>query len=314
MSRDLSNYIAEHKSEIEAALWENLPLSRQRFARRLNEALQYAVFPGGKRWRPFLTLLAGSLGGATEKSLLPAACAMEYLHTSSMILDDLPCMDDADLRRGRLALHMAFDESTALLTALTLLNQSYALLVQTCVAAGQAENAGALITLAADCIGADGMIGGQMVDLELGGTCLSQADLMSRNLKTTALMQLMMTVGARAQGATASVLQALAQYGEALGAAYQICDDLLDESGTPESLGKPLRQDERHLRPTFISEYGRQGAQRMAGEMVAAGIACLRKEFGNSYEVSLLAEAAMMIADSKPLITSTCTREVASLR
>lgn len=311
MSRTLSNFVADHKPAIETALYENLPLSRQRFAARLNDALQYAVFPGGKRWRPLLTLLAGRLVGATEESFLPAACAVEYLHTSSMILDDLPCMDDADRRRGKLALHLAFDESTALLTALALMNHSYSLFVQTCEAA---ERSGALITLAAECLGANGMIGGQVVDLELAGACLGRADLVSRNLKTTALMRLMMTAGAIAQGASATALQALVQYGEALGAAYQICDDLLDEVGEPEYVGKTVRQDQRHLRQTFLSEYGQQRAQRMATEIIEKGIACLSQEFGNRAEVILLSEAARMIVDSKPLPAQNCPHEVVAIR
>lgn len=314
MSRTLADYIIRYKSDIEVALHENLPLSNQRFAGRLNEALHYAVFPGGKRWRPVLTLLAGQLAGATAQSLFPAACAMEYLHTSSMILDDLPCMDDADLRRGKLALHLAFDESTALLTALALMNHSYGLLAHICEAVGRPEQGGRLIALATNCIGADGMIGGQVVDMELVGTRLGYAELASRNLKTTALMRLMMTAGAVALGAPVSAQQALAQYGEALGAAYQICDDLLDETGAEEFLGKPPGQDQRHLRPTFAREYGLQAAHRMAAEMIEAGIQSLKKEFGKPQEVILLAEAATLIVGRQTQLTPNCSCEVLAVQ
>ncbi len=272
MSNYLPKFIVQYKSEIENSLFENLPLSQQRFAARLNGAMEYAVFPGGKRWRPVLTLLSGILAGAQVKNLFPAACAIEYLHTSSMILDDLPSMDDADMRRGKLALHLAYDESTALLAALALMNHSYALLAQACTKSGNDAAASQLISLAADCIGADGMIGGQVIDLELRGTCLGMETLVSRNLKTTALMRLMMTSGAISAGATEADIQALAKYGEALGSAYQICDDLLDEIGDPGIIGKAVKQDRRHLRPSFVSEYGIVGAQKMAQEIIEDGV------------------------------------------
>lgn len=297
MSNNLQKFVARYKPDIENSLAENLPLSNQRFAARLNRAMQYAIFPGGKRWRPVLTLLGGRLAGAPINSLLLVASAIEYLHTSSLILDDLPSMDDADRRRGKVALHLAFDESTALLTALALMNHSYALLTQACKQSGNAESIERIISLATDCIGVDGMIGGQIVDLELRGACLGMENLVSRNLKTTALMRLMMMSGAITVGASEGKLRALASYGDALGAAYQIGDDLLDEVSDSAIVGKPVKQDRRHLRPNFVGEYGTGGARKIALEIIEDGVECLKQQFGDSFEVALLAEAAKVIID-----------------
>ena len=161
MSDRLHKYIDRHRDPIEVALESNLPISSQPHASRLNEAIRYAIFPGGKRWRPMFSLLGAELIGADPSLALPAACAMEYLHTSSIIFDDLPAMDDANLRRGREALHLVYGESMALLTALALFNQSYELLVRTVSEKGEPVAGVRLVTEAVRCIGSDGMIGGQ---------------------------------------------------------------------------------------------------------------------------------------------------------
>lgn len=295
MSKTLPHFIKQYRPEIESALFDYLPLSRQGGAQRFNEAIHYALFPGGKRWRPMLTLLGGMLAGADPKKILPAACAIEYLHSSSMIIDDLPAMDDADLRRGKPSLHLAYDESTAMLVSLGLMNHSYALLALTCQKLGHREKAGQLIEQATMLIGVDGMIGGQVVDLELGETSLGNETLETRNLKTTALMNLMMTAGAIANNAYESEIAALSKFGECLGMAYQICDDLLDEVGELRAIGKPLKQDERHRRMNYVSIYGITGAQRMAAQLIDDGIDSLQSQFGNRNEVRWLSEAANMI-------------------
>jgi geranylgeranyl diphosphate synthase type II len=295
MSKSLQQFVLQHRPKIEEALFEFLPISHQRLTQRYNKALHYAIFPGGKRWRPLLTLLSGVIVGADVQNLLPAACAIEYLHSSSMIIDDLPAMDDADIRRGKPSLHSAFDESTAMLVSLGLMNHSYSLLALTCQKSGHREMAGALINRASVWIGADGMIGGQVVDLELRGGHWEGDILVSRNLKTTELMRLMMTAGAIAMNAYEEEIAALSRFGEALGMAYQICDDLLDELGDARVIGKPLKQDERHCSPSFVSQYGIVGAQRMATQLILDAKSCLHTQFGNSQEVKWLSEAAEMI-------------------
>ncbi len=299
MSQLLKQFGDRYRAEIESELLRNLPTSQQRYTEKFNHALHYAIFPGGKRWRPLLTIIGGFLVNAPLQSLLPAACAIEYLHSSSMIIDDLPAMDDADLRRGKSTLHLAYDESTALLTSLALMNHSYQLLSLACCRAGNSNAASRLIQDASECIGANGMIGGQVVDLELKNDEFGAEALKSRNLKTTALMRLMLTCGAVASGAGTDGTLALAKFGDALGMAYQICDDLMDEVGGDQFHSKTANQDRRHLRPNFVSEFGVHGAHRMATELIENAVDLLLQKFGNREEVYLLKAAATMILDIK---------------
>jgi geranylgeranyl pyrophosphate synthase len=290
MNYSLQEFMTGHRQAVENALDEYLPVSSQRATDRLNEAVRYAVFPGGKRWRPMFTLLAAQLVGGSAQQAMPAACAVEFLHTSSLILDDLPSMDDADLRRGRPALHLQFGEGIAVLASLALLNQAYALLA--CVRCDRKSYVADLICEATRCIGSEGMIGGQAADLEMRSSVVNAEALASRNLKTTALTRLMMTCGAMAVGANEGDVAALAQFGESLGAAYQVYDDLLDEIGERETLGKTIRQDERHLLPGFVAELGVEGAYRLTMSLLAEGRSALTERFGETEEVKMLHTAA----------------------
>ncbi len=295
MPEEIFDFIARHRQALENSLAAHLPVSASPGTRRLNEALDYSIFPGGKRMRPVLTLLGAVIVGGTTAQALPAACAIEFLHTSSLILDDLPAMDDADLRRGRAATHLIFGEAIAILAALALLNKSYALLVQAARQTGADSIAGALVSEATRLIGADGMIGGQAADLELHVVSVGADALASRSLKTTALMRLTMSAGALVCGASELDANALAQFGESLGTAYQIGDDLLDELDDSRLTGKNSRQDRRHLRPSYVAELGVEGAQRMALSLVDQGKSAIREQFGNRPEARLLIEAADLI-------------------
>ncbi len=274
-----------------------LPVSTLPRARRLNEALEYAVFPGGKRLRPALALLASELAGASREQGLMVACAAEFLHSSSLILDDLPSMDDAALRRKRPALHLVFGEGIALLASVALLNQSYALLAEA-ARAGATSTSDALIREAARCVGSDGMVGGQAVDL-LARAGETDADTLAcRELKTVALMRLLMTAGALARGACVGDTRALAEFGECFGRAYQLCDDVLDETQGCEVTGKPVRQDARHLRASAVLCFGEDGARDLAGQLIARGVSRLYYQFGARTEVMLLADAAYCVLDA----------------
>ena len=295
MPERLDVYIGRRRYFIEAALEKCLPLSSQPHARRLNEALRYAVFPGGKRWRPLLTLLGAELVGASTRNAMLAACAMEFLHTSSIIFDDLPAMDDAEMRRGVPALHRVFGEGVALLAALALLNESYGLLARAAHKNGRCDLSAQLIIEAAKCVGGNGMIGGQAVDLSLRGEGQGTEALYSRNLKTMALMRLTMRAGAISCGAGEDDAKALGEFGDSLGMAYQICDDVLDDLGADTELGKPAKQDARHRRLTCVTELGVDGARRLASGLIVDGTMSLRERFGARPEVELLSEAAMMI-------------------
>ena len=217
--------VASLRGCIEIALEKSLPTSTLPGGEILNEAVRSAVYPGGKRMRPLFTLLAAQAAQVDVARALDAACAVELLHSSSLVFDDLPCMDDAVLRRDRPPLHRVYGEPVALLAGLALLNQAYVLF----------STSPALVREAAECIGMNGMIGGQALDLHE-----SKADLASRDRKTTALMRLTLTAGAIAGGASPTAVTALAECGERLGRAYQMLDDLMD-----------VQEDDRYSRTAW---------------------------------------------------------------
>jgi geranylgeranyl pyrophosphate synthase len=296
LSERLTDFIAQHGAEIEYALRAHLPTSSHAGAERLNDALAYALFPGGKRLRPLLALSAARLAGATHEQGIIVGCAVEFLHSSSLILDDLPSMDDADLRRNRRALHLVFGEGLAVLAAVALLNQAYALLTRAAAEAYvEASTTEALLREAACTIGADGMIGGQVIDLELQSNRASERALASRDLKTVALMRLMMVAGALARGADDETIATLAKFGECFGRVYQICDDLLDELGESALSGKTARQDARHLRPSAVSVLGMDASQSLAVALVREGASLLVRKFGERRDALVLVEAAQLM-------------------
>jgi geranylgeranyl diphosphate synthase type II len=286
-------FVGSERDPVEAALRRSLPLSTLTGANRLNEALEYAVFPGGKRLRPALALLASRLAGASRRQALGVACAVELLHSSSLILDDLPSMDDADVRRRRPALHLVYGEGVAVLAAVALLNQSYALLSEAACGAG-----GALLRAAARCVGPDGMVGGQVVDLETRAGAAGEEALACRDMKTVALMRLLMTAGALACGAGGEETSTLAEFGECFGRAYQVCDDVWDETCPSDVTGKPARQDARHRRASAVTGFGAEGARLYARRLVARGVARLHEQFGPREEVTLLSDAAHYVLDA----------------
>ncbi|REJ78942.1 MAG: polyprenyl synthetase family protein [Acidobacteria bacterium] len=229
---ELWDYVEERRPGIEAALRANLPLAPAHVETKFNDALEYALFPGGKRFRPVLTLLGAELAGGNAEEMLPAAAAVEFIHTSSLIFDDLPCMDNASERRKKPSLHEEFGEGLAVLVGLGLLNASYPLVFVN--HAGSPEKAIQAHGEIVECIGAGGMVGGQSVDLALvnGDDITFGGDLTDgesiRNLKTSALMRLALRTGAILAGATYIELAALSRFAELLGDAYQLSDDLID--------------------------------------------------------------------------------------
>jgi geranylgeranyl diphosphate synthase type II len=228
-----------------------------------------------------LALMGAQIVNGDISPALPAACATEFLHAASLIFDDLPAMDDADVRRGRPALHLAFGEDTALLTALALLNQAYAIFGRT----------PCLIQEATECIGVDGMIGGQAVDLDIRTVGGSPAKFDSRNRKTTALMRLTLTAGAIACRAPDSEVAALAHCGVCLGEAYQIYDDLLDQFGHCEETGKTAHQDSRHHRPSHVLEFGSDASRNHLSSLIAESKQSLYACFGETEPVIVLTNA-----------------------
>lgn len=228
---DLWQYVEKTKPQIEDALQKFLPLAPPEIETEFNRAIEYALFPGGKRLRPVLTLLGAQLIGGRGESVLPAAIAVEYIHTSSLIFDDLPSMDNAAERRGKKSLHVHFGEGLSLLVGIAFLNAAYGLVFVN--HASMPERAIAAHAEIVECVGAGGMVGGQSLDLALAkGKSASEAgnyaDDAVRNLKTSALMRLALRVGAILAGADYLELNVLSRFAELLGDAYQLSDDLLD--------------------------------------------------------------------------------------
>ena len=300
MFEQFQNFITDNRSDVESALRERLPLSSLPSARRLNDALEYALFPGGKRLRPVLSLLASSLVDLPRAESLTVACAMEFLHGSSLVVDDLPGMDDACLRRNKLALHLAFGEGVAMLAALALLNQSYALFAEAARLRGRDGAVERLIQEASTAIGAEGMIGGQLLDLQPADKSSDTDCLAGRELKTVALTRLMMTAGAIAHGADDADTAALAEFGESFGRAYQICDDIMDCASDSYFTGKTSRQDARHGRLNAVDVLGQDFAHHEAYEAVQRGVSALVKRFGHRWETDLLADAAYYTISRAP--------------
>lgn len=237
--------IQELQRVIEAGLLAHLPQCRVPGTKPLDDAIHYAMFPGGKRLRPILALMGARIFNDDPRGAMGAACAVEYIHCSSLIFDDLPCMDDAAIRRGIPCVHKIYGEEVAWLAGIALLNQSYAIF-------GKVP---ALIAEACYCIGTEGMICGQALDLaphdgDEAALLQRSADLVDRYKKTSSMMRLSLTAGALALGVPAADVAPLGAAGMALGEAYQIGDDLLDMRRSSEATGKPAGQDQRHHRPT----------------------------------------------------------------
>ena len=289
---ELWAYVAGARPQIEHALLAHLPSAPAQVESSFNEALRYALFPGGKRLRPVLTLLGAELVGGDGTGVLPAAAAVEYVHTSSLIFDDLPCMDDAAERRGRSSLHATYGEGLAVLVGLALMNASYGLVFE---GAGAHDGRAAIRAHKelVECIGARGMVAGQSVDLagathDGGAPDDEGAEYDAvRSLKTSALMRLALRVGAILSGADARQLAALSRYAELLGVAYQLKDDLLD-----------LDEDAAFAGPRRVTAAARGGVR--AGETLAALVGsakdALLNHFGPARPALLLCAMADYIA------------------
>ena len=253
---------------VEAELDRLLPLPEQGPRRRLQEAVRYAVLDGGKRLRPFLLLQTARLFGLPPARALRAAAAIEMLHCYSLVHDDLPAMDNSDLRRGRPTVHRAYDEATAVLVGDALLTQAFAVL-----AAPLTHPAGdlrcQLVAGLAAAGGIGGMIGGQAIDLSAEQRDLDLPALEElHSYKTGALILEACRAGALLGGAEEQEMKAVETYASKLGLAFQIIDDLLDVEGDPLSVGKPVGQDIAAGKATFVEKLGTEGARAKARELL----------------------------------------------
>ena len=233
----------------------------------LLDAMDYSLTAGGKRIRPVLTLEFARLNGLEPERALPVACAVEMLHTYSLIHDDLPCMDNDDLRRGKPTNHRVFGESTAVLAGDALQAEAFGSILRSPLSAERRAKCAGILAGAA---GVDGICGGQYMDLAAEGHALSSEELSDlQGRKTGALLAGACMLGAAAAGAGEEQLDAAGQYGAQLGAAFQIRDDVLDVMSTVDELGKPIGSDKRGGKTTFMSLYGADECSRMVDKITA---------------------------------------------
>ena len=252
---------------MEAVLARHLPAAHLAPA-RLHQAMRYAVLEGGKRVRPLLTFAAGEVAGASPERLEVAAAAVELIHAYSLVHDDLPCMDDDVLRRGKPTVHVEFDEATALLVGDALQSLAFQLLAEHPVAdepRAQLE----MVKLLATAAGSRGMAGGQQIDLESTGRALGVPELESMHIhKTGALIRAAVLLGAACGGgADAALRERLDQFAKAMGLAFQVVDDVLDEEASSATLGKTAGKDARAGKPTYVSVMGLARARELAQEL-----------------------------------------------
>lgn len=247
----------------------------------LLEGMRYAVLGGGKRLRPVLCLWTHALcGGGEPEGALDAACALEFVHTYSLVHDDLPCMDDDDLRRGRPTCHVVFGDALAVLVGDALLNLAY----ETVLAAGWRDPGRGLAVARtlADASSHRGLVGGQVLDLEAEGKPPDSEKLEAiHRAKTGALMQAAVLAGGQAAGAGAADLEVLGQIGADLGLAFQIVDDVLDQTAGAEQLGKSPGKDRGAGKLTYPAVHGLEASRRLAEQRIEAVRAALGRWSGS---------------------------------
>ena len=231
------------------------------------QAARYSALAGGKRLRPALLMEFYALHGENAEKALPFACALEMVHTYSLIHDDLPCMDNDDLRRGKPTNHKVFGEATALLAGDSLLTRAFETMLCHCPTEIPAENALKAAGILAARAGMEGMIGGQVMDLDFETRRPKKEELSQMvHLKTGCLLMAACEMGCALAGAGEEEMKKARLYGEKLGLAFQIQDDILDVTGSTEKLGKPVGSDAENHKNTFVSYYGLEECRRLVEE------------------------------------------------
>lgn len=277
---------------VEQALEEAVPAPKEEsLDRTVWEAMRYSLLVGGKRIRPVLTLAFAELCGGSAQQALPFACAVEMVHTYSLIHDDLPCMDDDDLRRGKPTNHKVFGEAMALLAGDGLLTRAFE---QALAFSGPSSDAVRGASVLARCAGASGMVGGQCVDLSAQGkeVDLSLLQQMDQG-KTVALISAACQMGCIAAGAGDGQLEAARRYAEGLGMAFQIRDDILDVEGDAKTLGKNVGMDSARDKRNYVSLLGVEEAQRLVESYTDQAISALEDFAGDT---AFLRELAVSLA------------------
>jgi farnesyl diphosphate synthase len=287
----LKDWSAQRLERVEQALSAWVPSDAPA---RLGDAMRYAVLDGGKRLRPLLVLAAAEAVDGNPDAALRAACAVELIHAYSLVHDDMPCMDNDVLRRGKPTVHVAFGQATALLAGDALQALAFELLAPE--GAGIADRTqAALCRLLARAAGQAGMAGGQAIDLAAVGQSLSEDELREMHrLKTGALLQASVMMGAACGETTPRARTGLEDYGRALGLAFQVVDDILDVTADSATLGKTAGKDALHDKPTYVSLLGLDRARAHAGELLEQARAALGTT-GLADTQALLALAQMVV-------------------
>lgn len=266
---DIPERLKWRAASVEEALIGALqPRAAEAAIEKLQAAMGYALTGGGKRMRPFLVLETAAMFGA-EQEAMDAAVAIEMIHSYSLVHDDLPAMDDSDLRRGKPSVHKAFDEAIAILAGDALLTEAFAVL-----AGYRPEIAAPLVTVLAEAAGMQGMVGGQMMDL-YPESHDEQGIIALQARKTGALIECAAALGCIVGGASQNETEALRVYARKLGLAFQIADDLLDVTVSAEEAGKPVGRDEDQGKATFVSLLGEDGARARLDDINAEALAAL---------------------------------------
>ena len=278
---------------VEAALPSYLQ-QNEPYARVIDEAMAYSLLSGGKRLRPCFCLYGAAFAGASAQEAMPFACALEMIHAYSLIHDDLPCMDNDDLRRGKPTNHVVYGECTATLAGDALQAEAFHTILSTELPADVRAECARLLAEAA---GENGICGGQQLDMEGEGKVLTKEELMDINdRKTSAMIHAACLMGVTCGGGNAQQRAAAAQYAKALGLAFQIRDDMLDVISTEAELGKPIGSDAREGKNTFMALYGLERCGAYVHELSEQAAAAVDGVFADS---AFLQQLARSLADRK---------------
>lgn len=293
MSNALKEYLASTQNRVEKALDNRLP-AENILPKKLHQAMRYTVLEGGKRMRPLLTYATGKALGLSDDILDGPACAVELIHVYSLIHDDLPAMDDDDLRRGKATCHIAYDEATAILTGDALQALAYELLANDPTIKVDAKSRLKMITTLTKASGSQGMVGGQAIDLESVGTQLTLPELENMHIhKTGALIRASVNMAALAKAdIDPAVAKKLDHYAKCIGLSFQVKDDILDEESDTATLGKTQGKDQENDKPTYPALLGLAGAKQKAQELHEQAIESL-SNFGP--EADLLRDLSLYI-------------------
>jgi farnesyl diphosphate synthase len=293
---DLSAWTAQQRHTVEAAFTRSVACPQTHPAPAgLGDAMRYAVLDGGKRLRPLLVLAACEAVGGDPNAALRAACAVELIHAYSLVHDDMPCMDNDVLRRGKPTVHIQFGEAQALLAGDALQALAFELLTPEDASIQPATQA-VLCRMLAQAAGSRGMAGGQAIDLASVGQPSSSAQLHEmHSLKTGALLQASVLMGAACGSPSPAAQLALSEYGAAIGLAFQVVDDVLDVTADSGTLGKTAGKDAAQDKPTFVSLMGLHASQNYAQELLSQSQASLRA--GGLHNTAALQALADMLVN-----------------